>query len=175
MVLQETGREDVDWMNLAQDADKWLVFVNTVIKLQFPQNAGKCLTSRRTISSSTRTVLHWVGWMIRQKTLICSVIDFPYVSSVFINNYIIFENRHKVTDFSFKIRKLPSCSLVYVSQDTNVRFLKQNIIRQNQIASVSVHRANTQRVMCQFSDVWSHVGSVTPSWHNVRATPPQTW
>jgi hypothetical protein len=114
MVLQETGREAVDWTNLAQDTDKWLALVNTVMKLRFPHNAGKCLTSRRTISSSTRTKLHWVGWKISQKRPVCSVIDFPYVSSVLINNSIILENRGKVTEFSFKIRKLPSWSLAYV-------------------------------------------------------------
>jgi len=50
MALQETGREDVDWINLAQDMDEWLALVNTVMKLQFPHNAGKCLTSQKTIS-----------------------------------------------------------------------------------------------------------------------------
>jgi hypothetical protein len=33
MDLTETGREAVDWMNLAQDRDKWWVRFNTVMNL----------------------------------------------------------------------------------------------------------------------------------------------
>jgi hypothetical protein len=36
MVLEETRREDVDWMHLAQVRDRWRATVNTVMKLSFP-------------------------------------------------------------------------------------------------------------------------------------------
>jgi len=33
--LKETGWEDVDWMQLAQDRDKWRYLVNKVMKIRF--------------------------------------------------------------------------------------------------------------------------------------------
>jgi hypothetical protein len=36
MDLEEILRECVDWINLAEDKDKWLAVVNTVIFLQVP-------------------------------------------------------------------------------------------------------------------------------------------
>jgi hypothetical protein len=34
MDLRETGFGDVDWINLAQDRDRWRALVNTVMNLQ---------------------------------------------------------------------------------------------------------------------------------------------
>jgi hypothetical protein len=36
MDLQAVGWEGMDWIDLAQDRDKWRVFVNAVMNLQFP-------------------------------------------------------------------------------------------------------------------------------------------
>jgi hypothetical protein len=36
MDLRETGWDDMDWIDLAQDRDQWLALVNTVIKLRVP-------------------------------------------------------------------------------------------------------------------------------------------
>jgi hypothetical protein len=36
MDLREMGWEGMDWMNLAQDTDKWQVLVNTVMNLRVP-------------------------------------------------------------------------------------------------------------------------------------------
>jgi hypothetical protein len=36
MDLWETGFEDVDWIHLAQDRDRWRAFVNTVMNLRVP-------------------------------------------------------------------------------------------------------------------------------------------
>jgi len=33
MVLQETGWKSVDWIQMAQDMDKWQTLVNTVLNL----------------------------------------------------------------------------------------------------------------------------------------------
>jgi hypothetical protein len=39
------GFGDVDWINLAQDRDRWRALVNTVMNLRVPQNSGNFLTS----------------------------------------------------------------------------------------------------------------------------------
>jgi hypothetical protein len=43
--LQEVGFGGVDWIDLAQDRDRWQAFVKEVMNLQIPQNAGNFLTS----------------------------------------------------------------------------------------------------------------------------------
>jgi hypothetical protein len=44
MDLREIGFGDVDWVNLAQDRDRWWVLVNMVMNLQVPWNVGNFLT-----------------------------------------------------------------------------------------------------------------------------------
>jgi len=43
--LHEVGWGDMDWIDLAQDTDRWRVLVNAVMNLRVPQNAGNFLTS----------------------------------------------------------------------------------------------------------------------------------
>jgi hypothetical protein len=44
MDLQEVGFGDKDWIELAQDKDRWRALVNAVMNLQVLQNAGNFLT-----------------------------------------------------------------------------------------------------------------------------------
>ena len=48
MNIQEMGRGSGEWMELAEDRDRWRALVSTVMNLWVPKNAGNFLTSCRT-------------------------------------------------------------------------------------------------------------------------------
>jgi hypothetical protein len=60
MDFQEVGYRGMDWIELAQDRDRWLPLVNAVMKLRVPINAENFLTSLKPVSFSRRTLLHGV-------------------------------------------------------------------------------------------------------------------
>ena len=60
MDLQEVGCEDIDWIDLAQDRDKWQARVNEVMALWVPQNLGNFLTGLEPVRFSRRTLLRGV-------------------------------------------------------------------------------------------------------------------
>jgi hypothetical protein len=58
MDLREVGWDGRDWIDLAQDRDRWRTYVNAVMNLRVPYNAGKFSSSCTIASFSRRAQLH---------------------------------------------------------------------------------------------------------------------
>jgi len=61
MDLLEEELGGIDWIDLAQDRDKWWSLVNGVINLRVPYNVGSFLTSWEPVNFSRRTLIPGVS------------------------------------------------------------------------------------------------------------------
>ena len=60
---KELGLDDVDWINLAQNRDRWWAVVNVVMNLRVSKLGGNLVTSWGTVKFKSRSRLHGVGWL----------------------------------------------------------------------------------------------------------------
>jgi hypothetical protein len=58
MYLQEAGWVDMDWIDLAEDRDRWQAVVKAIMSRLVTYNVGNFLTR---VSFSRRTLLHAVS------------------------------------------------------------------------------------------------------------------
>jgi hypothetical protein len=70
MDVTETGRENTNWIDLAQDNDKWRALVRTVTNIPVLDNEGNLLScSGHHSTALSRTLFHLVsqsvGWLVR--------------------------------------------------------------------------------------------------------------
>jgi hypothetical protein len=62
MDLQELGCAVMDWIEMAQDRDRWRALVAAVMNLRIPYIAGNFLTSLELVSFCRRKLLHGVNY-----------------------------------------------------------------------------------------------------------------
>jgi hypothetical protein len=60
----------MDWIDLAQDRNRWRALVNTAMNLRAPYNVRKFLSSHATDAFSRSTRLHGASWLMQNTLLI---------------------------------------------------------------------------------------------------------
>ena len=59
-ILRKWDVRSMDWIELAQDMDRWRAVVIGVMNFRFPWNVGNFLTGWESVSFSRRTLICWI-------------------------------------------------------------------------------------------------------------------
>ena len=117
MDLQQVGGGCEDWMELAQDRDRWWALVSTVMNLRVPQMRGISLIAAEPVSFSRRTLLHGViKYYIKtchttQTALRSRQAEYYECGGCLIKIYLA-NNHLRILHFSFSIKYVTQHSLL---------------------------------------------------------------
>jgi hypothetical protein len=84
MDLLDIGLSVVDWIGLVQDRYRWRAFVNTVMNLRVPYNAGKLPRGCTTCGLSSGTQLHRVSYFSSSSSSYSPRLVFPFLLLFFL-------------------------------------------------------------------------------------------
>jgi hypothetical protein len=59
--LGEVGWDDVDWIGLAKDRNRWIALANSVLNPRVPWNVGKLLSGLTSSGLSSSAQLHTIS------------------------------------------------------------------------------------------------------------------
>jgi len=82
----------MDWINSAQDRDRWRALLNVARNLQVPYNVGNFFTSSKPVSFTRRTLLHGVSECVIKQVIIDTLdnnINVHRLHTSFCNKYAV--------------------------------------------------------------------------------------